>query len=147
MSSSGIFGSFLPVVYTKILGLYGQKVTLLAHGIAVLTLGIIALTCIRYRIPPPASTRKNGIKTGTFNMRFSFVKKASFYLLCLAVLIQAIVVSPPATYLPSFATDLGYSETQGALALGMFSLTTAIGQTGGGIITYEPCKSPKRIFN
>ncbi|KAF2117630.1 major facilitator superfamily domain-containing protein [Lophiotrema nucula] len=138
MSSSGIFGSFLPIVYIKALESYGQKITLIAHGIVVLILGCIALSCIRYRITPTKTTPKtshNTTNTSNVNNRYSFIRRTSFYLLGLAVLIQAIVVSPPATYLPSFATDLGYSAMEGALAMGMFSLATAVGQIGGGIIT------------
>ncbi|KAF2010556.1 MFS general substrate transporter [Aaosphaeria arxii CBS 175.79] len=133
--SSGLCGSFMPTVYSKLLHASGQRFTLLVYGSGVLVLTTGALLCVGHRIPlnergtlheaekmhPPSSSN------------YDFWTKASFWLLGGSVIVQACVLNLPAIYLPSFVTDLQYSPAQGAIALSMFNLSTASGQVGFGL--------------
>lgn len=49
--ASGLFGSFIPTIYTKLLHSFGQQVALLVHGGGVLILTMGVLIWIDHRIP------------------------------------------------------------------------------------------------
>ena len=141
LATAGLFGSFLPIVYTKILHIYGQKITLLCHGGGILILTTCALTCIGHRVPPG----KN-LPTLHTPRRYSFWNKPSFYLLGLSVFVQALAYNLPAIFLPSFITELKYKPTQGAIALSMFNLATSMGQIGFGYLAYVIPSSSRYIL-
>jgi MFS family permease len=127
--ASGLFGSFLPTVYTRLLHRYGQKITLLSHGAGVLLLTTGALLCIDHRVPLEKEVKRQvAVPTSV-----DFLKKGSFYFLGVSVFVQALVLNLPAIYLPSFAVDIGSSHTTGAIALSMFNLATASGQVSFGL--------------
>ncbi|KAH7120867.1 major facilitator superfamily domain-containing protein [Dendryphion nanum] len=128
--ASGLFGSFLPTVYTKLLHTYGQKITLICHGGGVLVLTTSALLCIGHRTPLEHKLPATAAQT---YQRYDFWKKVSFYLLGFSVFVQAVVLNLPAIFLPSFVTELNFTPTQGAIALSMFNLATASGQVGFGL--------------
>lgn len=127
--ASGLFGSFLPTVYTRLLHRFGRKITLLSHGAGILLLVTGALLCIDHRIPlKKVVKRQVAAPTNT-----NFFKKGSFYFLGVSVFVQALVLNLPAIYLPSFVVDIGSNHTSGAIALSMFNLATASGQISFGL--------------
>jgi MFS family permease len=130
LSASGIFGSFLPTLYNKLLYVFGQKITLFGHAGFVAILTTIALFCIHPRVPYQETISKDPSRKTDAR----FLKDISFYLLGGSVLIQGIALKLPAIFLPSFVIGLNYKSTQGALALSMFNLATASGQVGLGIL-------------
>lgn len=127
--TSGIFGSFIPTVHTILLERFGQKITLLVHALSVFSITTIALCCIKSRLPGGLAARK---KDSSFSQ--DYWRNPSFYILAASVLIQATVLNIPGIFFPSFAIDLKYTTTQGAVVLSTFNLSTAGGQILSGII-------------
>lgn len=130
--ASGLFGAFLPAVYTRLLEKFGHKITLLSHGAGVLVLTTIALLCVSHRVPLDKSTNS----TSKAPIGYGYLRKASFYLLGGSVLAQALVLNIPAIYLPSFTIDLNYNSTKGSITLSMYNLASAMGQLIFGLLAY-----------
>lgn len=63
------------------------------------------------------------------------LKKPIFWLFTFSMILQGLANFLPAAYLPSYATDLGVSVSDGALLITYLSLSGMIGQTLLGLLT------------
>jgi MFS family permease len=68
-------------------------------------------------------------------VNWDFLQKPLFYVYGMSTLVQGLGMFFPALYLPSYATSIGLSSTQGALALAVMSLAQLIGQFAFGWLT------------
>lgn len=120
-AASGASGAVMPFVIQALLTRYGYQTTLraLAVGLAVLTGPLLSV----FKGRLPASERSAMAKTN-----WSFLRKPLFYVYGTSTLVYGLGFFFPSLYLPSYATALGLSSTQGALSLSVMSIAQVAGQ-------------------
>ncbi|KAF4632193.1 hypothetical protein G7Y89_g5938 [Cudoniella acicularis] len=123
-SASGAAGVVMPFVINALL----NRTTLraVAGGMAILTGPLIPT--LKGRLPQ--SEQSTMARTN-----WSFLKKPLFYVFGISTLIQGLGFFFPALYLPSYATSIGLSSTQGALILAVMSIAQVLGQFAFGYIS------------
>lgn len=111
----------MPFIIQALLARYGYKTTLRAIAVAMAILTGPLLPVFKGRLPP--SERSQAAKTN-----WSFIRKPLFYVYGLSTLLYGLGFFFPLLYLPSYATSLGLSATQGALLLSIMSIAQVLGQ-------------------
>jgi predicted MFS family arabinose efflux permease len=127
-SASGVSGVVMPFVIAKMLDKYGYPTTLraIAVGLAILTGPLIP--SLKGRLPP---TSQNAVgKTD-----WKFLKTPLFWFYSASNFIQGLGYFFPSLYLPSYATSIGLSATQGALLLALLSVSQVLGQFSFGYLS------------
>jgi MFS family permease len=127
-SAAGASGVVMPFIINALLGRYGYQTTLRALGIGMLVLTGPLIPSFKGRLP--ISEHSTPVR-----VNWDFLGKPLFYVYGLSTLIQGLGLFFPALYLPSYATSIGLSSTQGALALAVMSLAQLIGQFAFGWLT------------
>ncbi|KAE9964689.1 hypothetical protein BLS_008142 [Venturia inaequalis] len=120
-AASGASGAVMPFIIQDLLARYGYKTTLRIIAVAMAILTGPLLPVFKGRLPP--SERSQAAKTN-----WSFVRKPLFYIYAVSTLLYGLGVFFPLLYLPSYATSLGLSATQGALLLSTMSIFQVLGQ-------------------
>lgn len=120
-AASGASGAVMPFIIQALLARYGYKTTLRAIAVAMAILTGPLLPVFKGRLPP--SERSQAAKTN-----WSFIRKPLFYVYGLSTLLYGLGFFFPLLYLPSYATSLGLSATQGALLLSIMSIAQVLGQ-------------------
>jgi len=120
-SASGASGAVMPFIIQALLARYGYKTTLRAIAVAMALLTGPLLPLFKGRLPP--SERTQAAKTN-----WSFLRKPLFYVYGLSTLVYGLGFFFPLLYLPSYATTIGLSSTQGALLLSVMSISQVLGQ-------------------
>jgi MFS family permease len=98
----------------------------MAVGMTLLTAPLLPLCKGRL----PASEQSTLARTN-----WTFIKKPLFWVFCVSTLFQGLGFFFPALYLPSFATRLGLSSTQGALILAIMAIFQVLGGFGFGYLS------------
>ncbi|KAF2824631.1 MFS general substrate transporter [Ophiobolus disseminans] len=126
-SASGASGAVTPIVLQLSLRKYGYQTTLRAVAVmlVVLTGPLIPLLKGRIQDQHNASPRTD----------WSFVKKRLFWTYSVSNLLMGIGFFFPSIYLPSYATSIGLSTTQGALLLALMSVSQVAGQFTFGYLS------------
>ncbi|KAL2060392.1 hypothetical protein VTL71DRAFT_9787 [Oculimacula yallundae] len=126
--ASGASGAVMPFIISALLEKYGYKTTLriTAIGMTVLTAPLIPL--LRNRLPASE-------QAAMARVNWSFFQRPLFYIYCTATLVQGLGFFFPAIYLPTYATALGLSTTEGALILAIMSISQTCGQFAVGFMT------------
>lgn len=127
-SASGAAGSFMPFVTSALLQRYGYQITLRAIAIAMALLTAPLLPFLKGRLP--ISETNTMAKTN-----WSFLSKPLFWVFGLSTLVQGLGFFLPALWLPTYATSVGLSTTQGALILAVMSVSQLLGQFSFGFLT------------
>lgn len=123
--ATGISGVVLPFIITTLLKKYGYRTTLRAVAVALVCLSGPALPILRGRVPiSHGSNRQAGDR--------AWLRKPRFYVFAASNLFQGFAFYIPFIYLPSYASALGYSSTQGAMLLALANAAQVIGQTAYG---------------
>lgn len=127
-SAAGFSGTSMPLIVNALLKKYGYQITLRAIAIAMIVLTgplIFALKGRLTHLGRSTMTRTN----------WSFLKKPLFYIYCTSTLLQGLGFFFPSVYLPSYATDIGLTSTQGALILAIMAVAQVLGQFACGYLS------------
>jgi cyanate permease len=127
-SAAGASGVVIPFIINALLRKYGYQITLRALGIGMLLLTGPLIPSFKGRLPVSEHS-------APAKVNWDFLQKPLFYIYGISTLIQGLGLFFPALYLPSYATSIGLSSTQGALALATMSLAQLIGQFAFGWLT------------
>ncbi|RDW67845.1 hypothetical protein BP6252_09241 [Coleophoma cylindrospora] len=127
-SASGFSLVAMPFIVDKLLNKYGYKLTLRAMAVSLAILTGPLLPLFKGRLPVSESSVSQ--KTD-----WSFVKKPIFWFYCAANVTQGLGFFFPSLYLPSYATSIGLSSTQGALLLALLGLSQVFGQLAFGYLS------------
>ncbi|KAF8861309.1 MFS general substrate transporter [Acephala macrosclerotiorum] len=127
-SASGASGAIMPFIISALLNKYGYKTTLRAIAVTMAILTGPLIPFLKGRLPP--SEHSTMAKTN-----WSFLRQPLFWVFGVSTLIQGLGFFFPALYLPSYATAIGLSSTQGALVLAIMALAQLIGQFAFGFLS------------
>jgi predicted MFS family arabinose efflux permease len=127
-SASGASGVVMPFIVEALLNQYGYKTTLRAIAVALVVLTGPMIPFFKGRLPP--AERSALAKTD-----WSFWKKPIFWVYSVSNLAQGLGFFFPSLYLPSYATSVGLSSTQGALLLALMNVAQMLGQFTFGILS------------
>jgi MFS family permease len=127
-ASSGISGVLMPFAVEAMLNKYGYPTTLraIAIGLAVLTGPLLPF--LKGRLPH--SEHSTAGRTD-----WSCLKKPLFWVYCISNVIQGLGYFFPSLYLPSYATSIGLSSSEGALLLALLSISQVLGQLSFGYLS------------
>lgn len=120
-AASGASGAVIPFFIDFMLKKYGYKTTLRAIAVAMFILTAPLVPFLKGRVPP--AERTTMAKTN-----WSFLRRPLFWVFALSTLIYGLGFFFPSLYLPSYATALGMSSTQGALLLSIMAIAQVLGQ-------------------
>jgi hypothetical protein len=126
--ASGASGIAMPFIADALLKRYGYQTTLrsMAVGMALLTGPMIPL--FKQRLP--ASEQSAMSRTD-----WSFLKGPPFWIYGTSCLTQGLGFFFPTLYLPSYATSIGLSATEGALLVALLSIGQVTGQFTFGYLS------------
>lgn len=127
-ASSGVSGVVLPFAIESMLHKYGYPTTLrvMAISLAVLTGPLIPL--LKGRLP-------HSEQSAAAPADWSCLTKPLFWIYCCSNVIHGFGYFFPSLYLPSYATSLGFSPTQGALLLALLGVSQVLGQFSFGYLS------------
>ncbi|KAK3046610.1 hypothetical protein LTS18_013328, partial [Coniosporium uncinatum] len=127
-SASGVSGTVMPFAFEAMLNKYGYPTTLraVAVGLVVLTGPLIPLLKSR----TPDSEVSVVARTD-----WTFLRVRLFWIYTMSNFVQGFGYFIPAIYLPSYATSIGLSSTQGALLLAVMSIAQVLGQMTFGYLS------------
>lgn len=127
-ASSGVSGIVMPFAIEALLARYGYQTTLriITVGLVVLTGPLIPL--LKGRLPP--SERAAAGKTN-----WNALRNPLFWVYCTSNIAQGLGYFFPSLYLPSYATAIGLTPTQGALVLALLSISQVLGQFTFGYLS------------
>jgi MFS family permease len=126
--ASGASGAVFPFIVESLLKKYGYRTTLRALAMAFFLLTAPLVPFFKPRIPP--SQQSAIAKTD-----WSFLSKPLFWVYCTSNVIQGFGFYFPSLYLPSYASSIGLSTTQGALLLALMSMAQLLGQFTFGFLS------------
>ncbi|KAJ7121354.1 MFS general substrate transporter, partial [Mycena crocata] len=112
-SGTGIGGVVVPIIVELLLRKYGHRTTLLSLAVVFVVLIMPAFPYMKSRLPA-SNAAAQAIST-------SFLHSSSFWILCVANLIQGLPTYIPTLYIPTFAADLGLSNEAGSLTLSVMN--------------------------
>lgn len=127
-SASGASGVVMPFIVSTLLNRYGYKTTLRAITVAMVVLTGPLIPLFKSRLPPAHSSSIG-------RTDWSFTKKPLFWVYCASNVAQGLGFFFPSLYLPSYATSIGLSATQGALLLALMSVSQVLGQFTFGFLS------------
>lgn len=119
-SASGASGAVTPLVLQILLRRYGYRITL--RGVAIM------LVVTTGPLIPLLKGRINHERNASPRIDWSFLKKQLFWTYSISNVLMGIGYFFPSLYIPSYATSLGFSGTQGALLLSLMSIAQVLGQ-------------------
>lgn len=128
IGSAGASGVVMPFILEALLNKYGYKTTFRIMAVAGVLLPGPFIPMLKGRLPP--AERSAMAKTD-----WSFLKKPLFWTYCISNLAQGLGFFFPALLLPSYATSIGLSATQGALLLALMSMAQVGGQFTFGFLS------------
>jgi len=126
-SASGVSGAVMPLILQELLRRFGYRTTLrgIAVMLVVLTGPLIPLLKGRAGLQQNASPRTD----------WSFLKLPLFWIYTVSNLLMGLGYFLPSLYLPSYASSIGLSVTQGALLLTLMSAAQVLGQFTFGYLS------------
>ncbi|PQE26410.1 hypothetical protein CJF30_00001151 [Rutstroemia sp. NJR-2017a BBW] len=124
-AASGVSGAALPLGIEWLLARYGYRTALrvIAVGIAICTAPLLPL--LKGRLP--AAERSQTARTD-----WTFLRVPLFWIYSVSTLIYGLGFFYPGVYLPSFATGVDLSSTEGAAVLAVMSVAQVAGQFACG---------------
>ncbi|KAF1987367.1 MFS transporter, MCP family, solute carrier family 16, member 10, variant [Aulographum hederae CBS 113979] len=127
-SASGLSGTVMPFAFEAMLNKYGYPTTLraVAVGLVILTGPLIPLLKTR----TPDSDVSVVARTD-----WAFLRVRLFWIYTASNFVNGFGYFIPSLYLPSYATSIGLSSTQGALLLAIMSIAQVLGQTTFGYLS------------
>ena len=120
-SASGLSGAVMPLILQALLSRFGYRTTLRSIAIALVVLTGPLIPLLRSR------TKSQTVRT-RLKVDWTFVRRPLFWIYSLSNVMMGLGYFFPALYLPSYATAIGLSSTQGALLLTLMSISQVLGQ-------------------
>jgi hypothetical protein len=120
-SASGVSGTAMPLIIEALLRKYGYPTTLRAIAITFLVLTGPLIPMLKGRLP----ITEQSVLGRT---DWTFVKKPLSWIYSVSNLMQGLGYFFPSLYLPSYAASISLSALQGALILGLMSVSQIVGQ-------------------
>ncbi len=127
-ASSGLSGVVMPFIIEALLDRYGYQTTLRAIAIGLVVLTGPLIPFLRGRLP--ASEQSRVERSSWICLRIPL-----FWIYCLSNVVQGLGYFFPSLYLPSYASSIGLSSTQGALLLALLSVSQVLGQFSFGYLS------------
>ena len=138
-ASAGLTGIAMPFALAALLNKYGYAMTLRIVAIAVVVLTGPALPALKDRLPASQTTSRR--ETG-----LTFFRNPLFYFYSISVFLQGLGHFFPTLYLPTYASNLDYQPSIGALLLALFSLGQTFGQVVNGYLSDSQLSLPILAF-
>jgi cyanate permease len=112
-----------------LLNRFGPKPVLIAWGIFAGVVIFLAIFVVhpRERVESERTTKQEPVSWKPF-------RKPLFWLVALSVFLQGLGNMLPATYIPTYATDLGISSTNASLLLTVLNICGMVGQVAFGFL-------------
>lgn len=127
-SSSGVSGAAMPFAFEAMLNRFGYPTTLRAAAV-----GLFVLTG---PLIPLLKSRTPNSNIGTVSRTdWSFLRARLFWIYSASNLAMGLGYFFPSLYLPSYATSIGLSSTQGAVLLAVMSVSQVLGQLSFGYLS------------
>lgn len=120
-------GVAMPFVFDSLLKKFGLKSTLISWAVASALMILPTLFFLKPRVPLHLAPRKQSLS-------FGFLRKTSFWMIQLGIIIQSLGYLMPSTYLASYAKNLGFSSITGPILLALFSLSSVPGAIIHGML-------------
>ncbi|KAH7383518.1 major facilitator superfamily domain-containing protein [Cadophora sp. MPI-SDFR-AT-0126] len=127
-ASSGVSGIVMPFAVEGLLAKYGYQTTLRIIAIALVVLTGPLIPLLKGRLPPSAHA-----SAGKTN--WQALRSPVFWVYCTSNVAQGLGYFFPSLYLPSYATAIGLTGTQGALVLALLSVSQVVGQSTFGYLS------------
>ncbi|KAL0088366.1 major facilitator superfamily domain-containing protein [Phycomyces blakesleeanus] len=128
-SGSGIGGIVIPFIMTAVNTKLGPGWTYRVLGFFCLFCGIIAITFVKERVPGPKGTKKL-----SDIIKLDVLKDLNYILWCLGSVLMLMGYFIPFYYLPSYATHLGLTATNGSALVAVGSALNSVGRIIAGIL-------------
>ncbi|KAK9899406.1 MFS general substrate transporter [Cystobasidium minutum MCA 4210] len=128
-SGTGIGGAVFPFIMQGLLNRFSYKAAVISLAVGYGIFGIVAVYFIRERIPVPRRNRQsaNDADAPARRVPLTFIKRNTFYAFVFSILFTSLGNFIPSIYLPSYATDLGLSQTSGTLLVVMMNASSVVG--------------------
>jgi MFS family permease len=126
-SASGASGAVTPLVLQALLHRFGYRTTLRAIAVMLVVLTGPLLPLLQGR---PGQQQNAGPKTD-----WSFCRKPLFWIYNTSNVLMGLGYFFPSVYLPSYATMLGLTVSQGAILLAVMSVSQVMGQLTFGFLS------------
>lgn len=127
-ASSGATGAVLPFAMEAMLAKYGHQTTLRASAVAMIVLTAPLLPLFKARLP--ASEHAALGRTD-----WTFLRHPLFWVFGMSIIIQGMGFFFPGVFLPSYASAVDISSTNGALLLALMSIAQVLGQFAFGYLS------------
>jgi predicted MFS family arabinose efflux permease len=127
-SASGASGTVMPLIVEALLRKYGYPTTLRAIAITFFVLTGPLIPMLKGRLPIAEQSALG-------RTDWTFVKKPLFWIYSISNVMQGLGYFFPSLYLPSYAASIGLSAFQGALLLGLMSVSQIVGQFTFGYLS------------
>ncbi|KAJ9610499.1 hypothetical protein H2200_005276 [Cladophialophora chaetospira] len=126
-AASGASGAVMPLILQALLTRFGYRTTLRAVAVVLVVLTGPLIPMLRGRLR----------EHSTANLRtdWRFFRKPLFWIYSLSNLLMGLGYFFPSLYLPSYATAVGLSVSQGALLLTVMSISQVLGQFTFGYLS------------
>jgi MFS family permease len=152
---AGLGGASFPVLFNFLLGRLGFRWTARILSLLIGVLGRAATLGVKPRVPILPAERRG--LAPPLNFRFlaspvflAVVGSASHYHLLTfddrlsqstTIVLQGLAYFPVSLYIPTYVVSLGYSRTDGTIALAVFNLSTVVGMS---VLShrYPSCSAP-----
>ncbi|KAF8302323.1 MFS general substrate transporter [Clavulina sp. PMI_390] len=128
LASMSLGGAIYPVLMNYLLVHTGFRWTLRIWSGILLILGVPSVMGVKPRLPIAPTSNPNRVPFDA-----TFLRSPMFLLMAITVLIQGLGYLCVSLYIPSYATALGFSRTDGTIALSAFNLATVVGQVLAGL--------------
>lgn len=120
-AGKSVVGMVMPFVFSGLLSRFGLRATLLSWAVASAAMTLPTLFFLRPRVPLHLQARnRRGVS-------LVFLRRASFWMMQVGIVIQALGYVMPSTYMASYATDVGYASITKPILISMFSLSSTFG--------------------
>ncbi|KAI8146602.1 major facilitator superfamily domain-containing protein [Fennellomyces sp. T-0311] len=129
-SSTGITGLVTPFIMSAINKRLGEHWTFRILGIVYFACNMVACVTLKKRCPNSPSDLKRPMDS----LKLSMLKDPQLVIWCLSAFLQTMCLYLPYFFLPSYATYLGLSETQGSILVSVASGTSFFGRIVTGIL-------------
>lgn len=123
---SGV-GVAMPFIFSACLDRFGLRVTLLGWAMASALLTLPTLLFLKPRAPLPAASSPRSLS-------FAFLRKSSFWMMQIGIVVQSLGYMMPSTYLASYASAIGLPSITGPILIALFAAASVPGSFVHGLL-------------
>lgn len=127
-AGKSLVGMAMPFVFSALLRRFGLRATLLSWAVASAAMMLPTLVVLRPRVPLHLQARNRRVS-------LAFLRRPSFWMMQVGIVLQALGYVMPSTYMASYATDVGYPAVTRPVLIALFSLSGAFGALCLGMLS------------